>query len=124
MYHPVNSLHTAYRTTTSLATAADPQSVCCGPVVSSYTTMVCRGLSDPAGIRVLLGWSASSAEPLFEAVEGVPCRAALLDGPAALVACLLSYGATSDSGLAVIQAGALSIIEAAGHNAVHCTNAL
>ncbi|KAK9823151.1 hypothetical protein WJX72_000639 [[Myrmecia] bisecta] len=58
-----------------------------------------------SGLKRLLGWSGRTAAPLFEAVEGVPCRAALLDGPAALIAGLSGFGGTSDSGLAVIQAG-------------------
>ena len=60
----------------------------------------------PAGLKRLLSWQDRISSPLFEAVEGVPCQAALLDGPAALVAHLMHQGPTSDAGLAVIQAGA------------------
>ena len=58
----------------------------------------------------MLSWQDRISSPLFEAVEGVPCRAALLDGAAALVAHLMHQGPTSDAGLAVIQAGAAACL--------------
>ena len=69
----------------------------------------------PAGLKRLLSWQDRISAPLFEAVEGVPCRAALLDGPAALVAHLMHHGPTSDAGLAVIQAGAAACLLAVTH---------
>lgn len=43
--------------------------------------------------------------PMFEALEGVPCIAGLLDGPVSLVATLLAFGGSSAASLEAQQAG-------------------
>ncbi|WIA41543.1 hypothetical protein OEZ86_008912 [Tetradesmus obliquus] len=46
-----------------------------------------------------------SGPPMYELLEGVPCRAGLLDGPVTLVAHLLAFGGSSASSLEAQQAG-------------------
>uniref|UniRef100_A0A383VWV5 non-specific serine/threonine protein kinase n=1 Tax=Tetradesmus obliquus TaxID=3088 RepID=A0A383VWV5_TETOB len=46
-----------------------------------------------------------SGPPMYELLEGVPCRAGLLDGPVTLVAHLLAFGGGSASSLEAQQAG-------------------
>ncbi|KAF8056751.1 hypothetical protein HT031_006249 [Scenedesmus sp. PABB004] len=47
----------------------------------------------------------ASGPPMCEALEGVPCRTGLLDGPVRLVAGLLAFGGSSAASLEAQQAG-------------------
>lgn len=54
------------------------------------------------------GWrgAGGATPPVFQTLDGVPCETGFLDGPAALVACLLSNGVSHPLGHAAIQTGA------------------
>ena len=59
-----------------------------------------------AGIRGLLELAGSATSiQRVASVEGLPCCTGLLDGPAALIASILTCGPSSDAGSAALQAG-------------------
>lgn len=78
-----------------------------------------------AGVRGLLelAGSATSTQRVAS-VEGLPCCTGLLDGPAALIASILTCGPSSDAGSAALQAGQNTYTMWNGSDPVCCDSSI